>query len=588
MRTQTWARALATAGAILGLLAIGCHADPDDAAGQARELEDSVRRENAIANLHRLYTAALERARGDRSHADPMGVADVSVEALTNCYTGHSEDISNAGAILDLLYEMRDPRSLPALTKALEWRPEISEEHAITAARTLREIDIPESERGAAIDALSTALERVSRNRGVDNRMRIEFIRTLGDTRDRRASPALRRVMLLQSENQAFLINREAAVHLGHLRDPEAVPDFLQALVFFDPANPMMRMNDVATAGLVRIGAPALQPLVDMMQGRNSEVTAIATRYIAAVRERAPEAAANMSAEAIVSNEAATSLGQLGLPDAIDPLIAEATALDPGERADSIETDLADMQRMFGAAIAMVSVARRDADTERMRNALISVYNRLPPGLDPTRPNRTQLLVAMQHFGDPGLIPFLIGLARPPARGAGDPDLRVLAFRAAMMLANAAEAAQLQAIMTAEPEGDVRDGFGQFEPETIFTATTTCNEDLACWTGRLTDSDTNVVQKAAYMVARYGRGNASAITALVAATSSRDETSVMEILYALDYCATGGDDLDDEVAAAVARIDTMREEGGGTAFWNHLESLAVVIQARLAARAGID
>lgn len=582
MRTHTWARALATAGAIVGLLAIGCHADPDDAAGQARELEDSVRRENAITNLHRLYTAALERASGDRTAAEPMAVADASIEGLTNCYVNHTEDITNAGAILDLLYEMRDARSLPALTKALDWRPEISEEHAITAARTLREIDIPAGERGAAVTAISTALERVTRNRGVDNRMRIEFIRTLGDTRDVAASPALRRIMLLQNENQAFLINREAAVHLGHLRDPAAVPDLLQALVLFDAANPAMRMNDVATAALVRIGAPALQPLVEMMQGRNTEVNAIATRMIAAIRERDADFASRMSVEALVSNEAATTLGQLGLPEAIDPLIAEATALDEGERADSVEEDLGDMQRMFGSAIALVSVSRRDTDTDRIRTTLMTVYNRLPAELDPTRPNRTQLLVAMQHFGDPGLIPFLIDLARPPARGPSDADLRVLAFRAAMMMANAAEAAQLQAIITAEPEGDIRDGFNQFEPEVIFTATTACNEDLTCWTGRLTDTDTNVVQKAAYMVARYGRGNAAAISALVAATSSRDETAVMEILYALDYCATGGS------PEGVARIDTMREEGGGTAFWNHLESLAVVIQARLAARGGGD
>jgi hypothetical protein len=342
-------------------------------------------------------------------------------------------------------------------------------------------------------------------------------------------------------------------------------------------------MNDVATAALVRIGAPALQPLVEMMQGHNDEVNAIASRYIAAVRTRAAEAAATMSVEAIVSNEAATSLGQLGLPAAIDPLIAEATQLDEGERATDIEADLSDRQRIFGAALAMVSVSRPDADTERMRNAILHVYNRMPPEFNPTEAGRTQLLVAMQHFGDPGLIPFLIGLSRPPGRGEErDENIRVLAFRAAMMLANAAEVAQLQAVLAAEPEGDAHDGFTQFEPEVIFAATTTCNEDLACWTARLTDTDSIVVQKAAYMVARYGRGNATAIAALVAATSSRDEEAIMEIFYALDYCATAGS------AEGVARIDEMREDGGGTAFWNHLESLAVVIQARLAARAGSD
>ena len=37
---------------------------------------------------------------------------------------------------LNLLLEMQDPRSLPAFTKALDWRAEVSEQHAITAAQS--------------------------------------------------------------------------------------------------------------------------------------------------------------------------------------------------------------------------------------------------------------------------------------------------------------------------------------------------------------------------------------------------------------------------------------------------------------------
>ena len=43
----------------VGLALWGCHADPDDAAGQAGELTDPVRRENALRNIQRLYSAAL-------------------------------------------------------------------------------------------------------------------------------------------------------------------------------------------------------------------------------------------------------------------------------------------------------------------------------------------------------------------------------------------------------------------------------------------------------------------------------------------------------------------------------------------------
>src|SRR4051812_20537653 len=72
----------------------GCHADENDAAGQAGELGDAVRRENAIANISRLYTAALAHANGDRHATEPSHIADVTVPQLTQCFIDHSEDIT--------------------------------------------------------------------------------------------------------------------------------------------------------------------------------------------------------------------------------------------------------------------------------------------------------------------------------------------------------------------------------------------------------------------------------------------------------------------------------------------------------------
>lgn len=579
MRTSKWAATLAITGAVIALVLVGCHADPNDVAGQAGELNDPVRRENAIANLARLYGSALDSSGGDRTAAAVTAVTDASVAQLTSCYVDHPEDVTNGGRVMDLLGEMRDIRSLPALTKALDWRAEVSEEHAVTAANTLRVMTIPEANRGEVIDALSGALRRVSQARGVDNRMRQAFLRALASTHDVRAAAPIREIMLLQSESQDFLINRFAAEQLGELEDPESIPALIQALFLFSPNNPALRMNDVAAGALVRIGRPAIAPLVATLHGDNAEANQTATRYIEAIRARDADFASRMDRGAVVSNEASTTLGQLGFPEAIDPLIAEATQLDEGERADSIEEDMADLTRAFGAALALVSINRSDADTARIRQTLITVFNRTPPGIDPTRPNRTQLLVGMQHFMDPELLPFLLGLAQPPARGEDeDPDMRVLSFRAYMMIANGDEMAALRAIYTATAEGDTRDGFNQFEPEPIFAAATECNTDAACWASKLSDSNQAVVQKAAYMVARYGRGNATAISALVGALTNRDENSIAEILYALDHVALSGS------PEAVTRLEEMRDQGGGTSFWNHISSLALAIHARLQAR----
>ena len=570
---------------LLAVLAIaftfGCHAEPDDLAGQAGELTDPVRRANAIANISRLYSGALERANGDRSAAEPHGMADIAVPRLNDCYVANaSVDIVNSENIITLLADMRDPRALPALTAALSWQPEVSEEPAIAAARTLRELTLDEAQKGQAITALAASLARVSGARGVDNRMRIEFIRTLGAFRDNRATAPLIEVLLRQTENQNFLINRLAAEQLGLIADPAAVPALVKALYLFAPGNANMRLNDVSEQALVRIGRPALQPLLDTLAGNNVEATQIATQLVTAIRALpGVDPAAVPTPAVIVKNEALHALGQLGFREALDPLLATVNQLDEGERADAIETDLGDEQLIVGAAISLVSINREDGDTQRMRDAITLAYNRLTPEIHPRRPNRPQLLVAMGHFHDAGLVPFLTARAIRAARAEdNDDNVRFYAFMSAMLLANATEAAPLQAIYTAEPEGDVRDGMGDYEP--LFAVMTECNADLGCWTGKLADSNQMVVRKACYMVARYGRGNADAVTALVGQLGNQTAETRNEVLYALDFAATSG------APAAVARISELRDAEQGRSIWTQTESLALSVQARLGSRSG--
>jgi HEAT repeat protein len=570
---------------------VGCHADENDAAGQAGELGDAVRRANAIANISRLYTTALAHANGDRTAEEPHHIADVTVAQLTQCFLDHSEDHTGRRDIITLLGEMRDIRSLPALIEALHWQPEVSEEPAISAARTIAQLELDDAQKGQVITALDAALAQIRQARGVDNRMRIEFLRALGSIGDRRGTAALSRTMLLQSENQDFLINRLACEQLGHVADPASIPALIQALYLFGPNNPAMRMNDMASMALVRIGRPAMQPLLDTMAGNNAEANQIATQYIAAVRQRDEQAAAQMSVGSIVVGEASFALGQLGFRDAIDPLIAETNQIDPGESPTSIEEDASDESHMASAALALVSINRDESDSQRIREALINVYNRLNPEARPGHASRAQLLVAFQHLNDPGLLPFLLQKAQPAARGQeDDPNIRILAFRAYALMADASEIANLERILSTEPEGDSRDGFldvvGDLaagstadSSRPVFAAAHECNQDVSCWANKLTDSNTWVVRKACYMLARFGRGNDAAVTALVGQLGNSDEEIRGEVLYALDFVATHGS------AAAVARIDELHDAEQGRSIWSHTESLFLSVQARLAARA---
>jgi HEAT repeat protein len=538
----------------LALGGVACHADPDDAAGQAQELSDPVRREYALGNLTRLYGKALADAKSDRTAAPVKQLADSTIDQLVKTYIDHPEDNHNGELILSLLFEMRDIRSLPALMKALEWRTEVNEEHAITAARTIAALDVPADKKPAIVKKLSEALDRVTGKRPVDNRMRIEFITTLGALNDKGAVEALGKVVVRQSEEQNFLINVLAAQQLAKIADPASVPALMEALYLFDPSNPANRLNKAAANALVRIGRPALDPLLKVVKGEDPKALALTKQWIEAIRQRAPQAVEQMKAESEMKKEAIFALGQLGLREAVDPLLALTGDADAGVA--------------LGATAALASIHRSDADTPRIREALTKSY------AAQEKVSRMQLLRAMQHLYDPGLQSFFLTVAKTNEEEL--PDIRVIALNAYSLLANKAEAQEAQKFIA----GDDTPYKANFEQQNkaLLEAAVECDSDVSCWTKKLDAKDVNVARKAAYMLARLGRGKPDVIATLTSKLDEPREEVRGDVLYALDFVAVNGS------PEAVAKIAELEKIEKGRAIWSHVGDLALTTSAHLAAR----
>lgn len=560
--------------AMLGLAA--CHAGENDAAGLAKELTDPVRREHSTSNLTRIYTKILADKSGNRQDPAVKEITDQIIQPLIDIYIAHPEDNQTRTAVLSLLREMRDPRSLPVLKEALKWRAEVSEEQAISAAQTIQQTPFTDDKKPELVAALADALTSVQDARPVDNRMRIEFIRALGNMQHPSATDALVAVATRQSESQNFLINILAFEQVAKIHADASVPALLKGLYLFDTKAPQRRSNDVAALGLVGVGRAALAPLLEVLAGTNADANAIATQYLAAVRAANPTAADMMSVQMITAADATYTLGELGMPEAIEPLIAETAVVDETNPA----TQAISGARRLGGAIGLARVHHAEADTVRIRTAIRSVYDKAD------KQTRMQVLRAMQHLMDPGVQPFLFETAKAPEEEL--PDIRVIALNAFSMFANAAEAAQAQALIAAEPGADA--GGDEDAPAGLKEQFTTqnakalavaveCNENLACYIGKLGDRDAMVARKAAYMIARYGRGNPAAIAALIAKLATNDATVRGDVFYALDQVADAGS------AAAVARIEELQRVEEGRASWNQIKTLALATAARLRHRA---
>ncbi len=555
VRHRGWAVAV-----LVAALGLGCHASEDDPEGQASELADPVRRENAIFNLKGIYTATLAANAGDRNSDEVKAVADVIVDPLTQAYLDFPEDRINGLAILDLLSEMQDPRCLPALTEALNWRTEVSEDHAVRAAQTIQAMEVPPAERTAVVASLAQSLERITDSRQEDNNMRVAMIRALGSLKDKGATEILAAIATKQDENQNFLINRLAAQQLGELRDPAAVPALIKSLFLFAPNHPELRMNDVAAEALILVGRPSLKPLLAVLAGKDATANAIAKHYIDAVKARRPDLANTMTVRQVTGGEASFALGALGFSEALEPLLQEAAS--------------SDTPRRLNASIALVRLDVPASQKERVRATLKKVYAGLPSGLAGVA-MRGQLLAAITHMYDAEMMPFIYAQATDKRANA---RLRFIAVQNYALLANKAEAANIVSVIAKEKSA--ADGGYKEKFQELIDLANECDTSVDCWVSKAGNADTNKARKGAYMLGRYAEGNEAAIDALVGQLGSDDLGVRLAALIALDQIAVKGSQ------GAVAKVDDLRSREEGQSVWTHFRREALPIQARLRSRAG--
>ncbi len=538
--------------ALCALALFGCHPDDNDPKGQAEDLDDPVRREYALGRLQSIFSTRLSEAKGDRTQPPIKEFTDQATDLLVKTYVEHPEDTQNGLRILSLMNEMRDPRSLPALIKALDWTAEVSEDHAVTAALTMTEIEIPADKRAEVVGAICKALTRIDGARGNDNRMRKSFIEVLGKLKDKGATDTLMKIALKRDASQNFLFNILAAQQLVSIADPKATDAMVKALYWFDTANPAMRMNDVATSALVAIGKPSLQPLLKVLRGEDTEANDIVKLYIEAIKQKDSDAASKINPRAVISSEAAFALGKLGMREALDTLIEESKADD--------ET------RRFGAAIALVSLVRTPADTTRIVTELKRVYDSLK------KETRPQLLVAMRHLYAPELLPFFLDVIKTKEEEL--PPIRLYAFQAYALLANKKEMAAVKEIF--EKDELFVEQLKDHAP--LFKVADECDAEVSCWTKKLNDPDKIVLRKAASMLARYGIDNAAAVHSLVQLFGHRDLEVRNEALGAVDAIAVKGS------AEAVKKIDELENVEGGRSIWNNFKREALPTRSRLMLR----
>jgi hypothetical protein len=158
--------------------------------------------------------------------------------------------------------------------------------------------------------------------------------------------------------------------------------------------------------------------------------------------------------------------------------------------------------------------------------------------------------------------------------------IRLFSFVGYALLANKTEMENLKPFLEKGPQFKQRLGINFKGYEKVMAAAAECDEDIACWSGKLKSKDKIVVRKAANTLARFGRGNDKAIEGLAAHLAHHDLEVRNEILGAIDYVAVNGS------KTAVDTINKLEEKESGRSIWNNFKREALPTRSRLIIRSG--
>jgi hypothetical protein len=120
--------------------------------------------------------------------------------------------------------------------------------------------------------------------------------------------PTLSKVLTTSADEQDFLLNMKAALALAELRDPSSIPALIKGLFMTGRG---ANIFQECRLGLVRIGEPAVGPLIQLLNGKNAEIN-----------EMAKELDFDKYSPGIVPFKAAFLLGDLRSPKAVPALAA--------------------------------------------------------------------------------------------------------------------------------------------------------------------------------------------------------------------------------------------------------------------------
>jgi HEAT repeat protein len=418
----------------------GCMGDPNDPRTWAKKLGNLREQDEALARLAQMD---VERAK-------------VVVPDLMKLYQQ-----THSPQHLSALARFRDPQTIPLFVEALDYGDEDFDK-AIIAAQALGEMKAQ-----AAVDKLIEGAEKPLPIKSRGNNAKRECMRALVKIGDHKAVPPLMRVLTTSADEQDFALNQMAALGLAEFKDPQAIPALVKGLFMTGRGTDIFQE---CRLGLVRIGAPAVDPMIQLLQGKNAEVQEMAVKY-----------QFDKASPGVIPYKAAYMLGDLRAAKAVPVLIQRLRV--PAQ----------------GSEHSAVLIALGQIGSPEAVDALLAVSGntKAEPAL------RASAMDALYMTGDSRAVPLLLDIARSgyvTVGGKKASDLRANAAIDFARLAGPDHFAAFKAL--ADKETEVQGVFG--EALDRVQVAKECAGDLRCYGKALNDPSWTRAEKAAFALGFSG------------------------------------------------------------------------------------
>ena len=397
MRTFSFAPVVVVSVAVgLAVASLGCTGDPNDPMTWAKDLKNLRSQKEALDHLANMD---VEKARP-------------AVPALIELYKD-----THRPEHLEALARYKDDRTKPVLIEALDYSDDDFDRTTI-AAGVLGDMKATD-----AVDALIKAAEKPLPVQSRANNAKL-------------------------AAEQDFALNQKAALGLAELRDPASVPALIRGLFMTGRG---ANIFQECRLGLVRIGAPAIDPLIGLLNEKNADIAAMA-------KELKFEDPPPVGTPGVVPHKAAILLGDLRATKAVPALIERLKMKARGDEHRS-------------ALIALGYIA-----TPASVDAILGV---LKDGkADPAE--RASAADALYLSGDRRAVPTLMEIARSGYVMTGGQKASDLRASAAIALARIAGPDSFEAFRAlAEKEKDAQGVFGMALDRMLVAKE--CGNELPCY-----------------------------------------------------------------------------------------------------------